>query len=141
MSDYLVRQIEDMDNIEVLLDTGVVSVEGEDHLERITAKNSATGETETATAHSLFVFIGAAPKTEWLDGVVERDERGFILSGPDLMQGVSVPRAGGQIGTRSCLRLAYQASSSLGTCVTARSSAAPRPSARAQSPSSSSTST
>ena len=57
MSDYLVRQIEDMDNIEVLLDTGVVSVEGEDHLERITAKNTATGETETATAHSLFVFI------------------------------------------------------------------------------------
>ncbi len=86
MSDYLVRQIEARDNIEVLLDTNVVSVEGEDHLERITAKNTATGETRTAAAHSLFIFIGAAPKTEWLDGVVERDERGFILSGPDLMQ-------------------------------------------------------
>jgi thioredoxin reductase (NADPH) len=86
MSDYLVQQIEARDDIEVLTDTNVVSVEGEDHLERITAKNTATGETETTAAHSLFVFIGAAPKTEWLDGVVERDERGFILSGPDLMQ-------------------------------------------------------
>jgi len=85
MSDYLVRQIEARDNIEVLLDTNVVSVEGEDHLERITAKNTVTGETETTAAHSLFIFIGAAPKTVWLDGVVERDERGFILSGPDVM--------------------------------------------------------
>jgi thioredoxin reductase (NADPH) len=86
MSDYLVRQIEDREDIQVLLDTNVVSVEGEDHLEKITVKNAATGETETVAAHSLFIFIGAAPKTEWLDGVVERDERGFILSGPDLMQ-------------------------------------------------------
>jgi thioredoxin reductase (NADPH) len=86
MSDYLVRQIEARDDIEVLLNTNVVSVEGEDHLERITAKNSVTGETETVPAHSLFIFIGAAPKTEWLDSVVGRDERGFILSGPDLMQ-------------------------------------------------------
>jgi thioredoxin reductase (NADPH) len=85
MSDYLVRQIEDREDIEVLLDTSVVSVEGEDHLEQITAKNTATGETQTFSAHSLFIFIGAAPKTDWLDGVVERDERGFILSGPDLM--------------------------------------------------------
>jgi thioredoxin reductase (NADPH) len=86
MSEYLVRQIEENDNIEALLMTSVVSVEGENHLERITTKNSATGETETVDAHSLFVFIGAAPKTAWLDGVVERDERGFILSGPDLMR-------------------------------------------------------
>jgi thioredoxin reductase (NADPH) len=85
MSDYLVRQIEDREDIEVLLDTSVIAVEGEDHLERITAKNKVTGETRTFSAHSLFIFIGAAPKTDWLDGVVERDERGFILSGPDLM--------------------------------------------------------
>ena len=65
----------------------MASVEGEEHLERITVKNAATGETETVPAHSLFIFIGAAPKTEWLDGLVERDERGFILSGPDLDAG------------------------------------------------------
>ena len=91
MSDYLVRQIEARDDIEVLLDTNVISVEGEDHLERITAKNTVTGETQTFSAHSLFIFIGAAPKTGWLDGVVERDERGFILSGPDLMRGGKRP--------------------------------------------------
>jgi thioredoxin reductase (NADPH) len=92
MSDYLVRQIEANDHIQVLLDTNVVSVEGEDHLERITVKNAVTGETETMPAHSLFVFIGAAPKTDWLDGVIERDERGFILSGADLMHDGKRPK-------------------------------------------------
>ena len=92
MSDYLVRQIEEHENIEVLLDTSVVSVEGEEHLERITVKNTLTGETETVPAHSLFVFIGAAPKTDWLDGVVERDERGFILSGSDFMHDGKRPK-------------------------------------------------
>jgi len=92
MSDYLVRQIEEKDNIRVLLDTSVDSVEGEEHLERITMKNSVTGESKTVPAHSLFVFIGAAPKTEWLDGVVERDERGFILSGADLMHDGKRPK-------------------------------------------------
>jgi thioredoxin reductase (NADPH) len=92
MSDYLVRQIEANDNIQVLLDTSVVSVEGEEHLERITMKNAVTGETQTMPAHSLFVFIGAAPMTDWLDGVVERDERGFILSGADLMHDGKRPK-------------------------------------------------
>ena len=92
MSDYLVRQIEEMDNIEVLLNTNVAAVEGEEHLERISAENTATGETDTAPAHSLFVFIGAAPKTDWLVGLVERDERGFILSGPDMMQDGKRPK-------------------------------------------------
>ena len=92
MSDYLVRQIEEMDNIEVLLNTNVAAVEGEEHLERISAQNTATGELDTVPAHSLFVFIGAAPKTDWLDGLVERDERGFILSGPDMMQDGKRPK-------------------------------------------------
>jgi thioredoxin reductase (NADPH) len=86
MSDYLVRQIEARDNIKVLLNTSVASTDGEDHLEMITIKNTATDDSETVPAHSLFIFIGAAPKTEWLDGLVERDGRGFILSGPDLMR-------------------------------------------------------
>ena len=85
MSDYLVRQIEDTENIEVLLNTNVAAVEGEEHLERVSVHNTATGETGTFPAHSLFVFIGAAPKTDWLDGLVARDERGFILSGTDMM--------------------------------------------------------
>jgi thioredoxin reductase (NADPH) len=92
MSDYLVRQIEAMDNIEVLLNTSVASADGEDHLERLTMSDSATGETQTVPAHSLFIFIGAAPKTEWLAGLVERDRREFILSGPDLMRDGKRPK-------------------------------------------------
>jgi thioredoxin reductase (NADPH) len=85
MSEYLVKQIEDRENVEVLVNSSVSAVEGGEHLEKVSIDNSATGETETVPANSLFIFIGAAPKTGWLDGTVERDERGFILSGPDLM--------------------------------------------------------
>jgi thioredoxin reductase (NADPH) len=92
MSEYLVKQIEDRANIEVLVNSGVSAVEGDGHLERISIANSETGETETVPANSLFIFIGAAPKTRWLDGLVARDERGFILSGPDLMRDGKRPK-------------------------------------------------
>ena len=92
MSEYLVKQIEDTPNIEVRVNSGVAAAFGEDHLERLMIKNSKTGDEETASARSLFIFIGAAPKTEWLDGVVERDERGFILSGPDLIRDGKRPK-------------------------------------------------
>ena len=84
MSEYLVKQVEGRENIEVRLNSSVVEAEGEDHLERIAIKNSASGQKEIVATQSLFILIGAAPHTDWLDGVVERDERGFILSGPDL---------------------------------------------------------
>jgi thioredoxin reductase (NADPH) len=84
MSEYLVKQVEGRENIEVRLNSSVVEAEGEDHLERIAIKNSASGQKEIVPTQSLFILIGAAPHTDWLDGVVERDERGFILSGPDL---------------------------------------------------------
>ena len=92
MSRYLVDQIEETENIEVRLNSSVVAVEGVDHLEKITINNSGTGEEETIDARSLFIFIGAAPKTDWLDDVVERDERGFILSGPDLLHDSKRPK-------------------------------------------------
>jgi thioredoxin reductase (NADPH) len=92
MSEYLVTQIEERINIEVRLNTNVVGVEGEEHLESISIKDSGTGEVENAPASSLFIFIGAAPKTDWLNGVVERDERGFILSGPDLSKNGKRPK-------------------------------------------------
>jgi thioredoxin reductase (NADPH) len=92
MSEYLVKQVEGRENIEVRLNSGVVEVEGEDQLERIVIKNLASGETETVPAQSLFIFIGAAPHTDWLAGVVERDERGFILSGPDLSRNSERPK-------------------------------------------------
>ena len=84
MSEYLVKQVEGRENIEVRLNSGVVEAEGENHLENITISDSLSGETEVVPTQSLFILIGAAPHTDWLGGVVERDERGFILSGPDL---------------------------------------------------------
>jgi thioredoxin reductase (NADPH) len=92
MSDYLVKQIEARDNIEVLVNSSVVGVAGDGHLEWISIANSETGEVETAPANSLFIFIGAAPKTGWLDGLVARDEHGFILSGPDLVKDGNRPK-------------------------------------------------
>jgi thioredoxin reductase (NADPH) len=84
MSHYLVRQIDQIDNIEVRLNTEVIGMEGDDHLEELTICDRGTGETETVKTGYLFVFIGAAPHTEWLDDVVARDPRGFVLTGPDL---------------------------------------------------------
>jgi thioredoxin reductase (NADPH) len=84
MSYYLVQQIAGIDNIEVRTCTEVVEGSGEEHLERLTLRDSATGNTEVVDAHWMFVFIGAAPRTDWLDGVVIRDDRGFVVAGPDL---------------------------------------------------------
>jgi thioredoxin reductase (NADPH) len=85
MSYYLVEQIERIPQISVRTCTEVAEAHGDDHLERITLRDSSTGATETIDAQWLFVFIGAAPLTGWLDGVVERDKRGFVLAGPDLV--------------------------------------------------------
>jgi thioredoxin reductase (NADPH) len=92
MSEYLVKQIEDRENIEVLVNSSVSAVGGDGHLERISIADSEAGAVETVPANSLFIFIGAAPKTGWLDGLVARDEHGFILSGPDLMRDGKRPR-------------------------------------------------
>jgi thioredoxin reductase (NADPH) len=62
----------------------VVQAAGSDHLERLTLRNSDTGETETVDAGWLFIFAGATPHTDWLEGVVMRDDHGFVLAGPDL---------------------------------------------------------
>jgi thioredoxin reductase (NADPH) len=84
MSHYLVEQIERVPAIRVRTCTEIAAAHGDGHLERLTLRDRETGETEVVDAGWLFVFIGAAPLTGWLDGVVHRDERGFILAGPDL---------------------------------------------------------
>jgi thioredoxin reductase (NADPH) len=85
MSHYLIQQVESLPNITVRTCTEVTEAHGGDHLERLTLRNRETGATESVGTQWLFVFIGAAPLTGWLDGVVRRDERGFILTGPDLL--------------------------------------------------------
>src|SRR5580693_695980 len=84
MSYYLVKRIADIPNISVRTCTEVIGASDEDHLEHLTLRDTERGTTETADAQVLFLFIGAAPLTGWLDGVVERDRRGFVVTGPDL---------------------------------------------------------
>jgi thioredoxin reductase (NADPH) len=84
MSYYLIRQIEKNDNISVRTCTEVVDTLGEDdHLTGLVLLDKQSGEKETVSADRLCCFIGAAPRTDWLD-VVAKDDHGFILSGPDL---------------------------------------------------------
>ncbi|MGN6172038.1 MAG: FAD-dependent oxidoreductase [Streptosporangiaceae bacterium] len=84
MSYYLIEQIGATGNISARICTEVIAAEGDDHLESLTLRDTSTGATETVAAQWLFLFIGAAPLTDWLDGVVVRDARGFVLAGPDL---------------------------------------------------------
>ena len=84
MSQYLIDQIAATPNITVQAHSSVVEAKGETSLEAIAIQNTITGETQIVPATSLFIFIGAVPRTEWLDGVVARDDRGFILTGQDL---------------------------------------------------------
>jgi len=82
MSHYLVEQIAALPNVTVRIQSSAVAAEGEDgHLRRVRVRD-ADGE-HALEVDACFVFIGASPHTDWLDGVVARDERGFILAGPD----------------------------------------------------------
>lgn len=86
MSQYLIEQIETTPNIKVQYRARLVEVHGDDHLESVSITCDQTGETTREDASSIFIFIGAEPRTDWLDGTVERDERGFVLTGPDLLR-------------------------------------------------------
>ena len=93
MSQYLVDQIQQISNIAVELNSSVVEVFGEEHLEAIAVHCATSGETNKVPANSLFIFIGAMPGTDWLAGVLEREEKGFLLSGPDLMRDGRPPKS------------------------------------------------
>jgi thioredoxin reductase (NADPH) len=95
MSYYLIQQLREIGNISVRTCTEVIAAEGSDHLERLTLRDTSTGATEIVDAQWLFLFIGAAPLTDWLDGVVDRDERGFVVAGPDLSASIDGDRPPG----------------------------------------------
>jgi thioredoxin reductase (NADPH) len=86
MSHYLIEQIEKTPNIEVWLTANVVEVHGDARLEAITICRGSSPQPEKISASSLFIFIGAQPRTGWLGDLIERDVRGFVLSGPDLLR-------------------------------------------------------
>jgi thioredoxin reductase (NADPH) len=85
MSQYLVERITSTPNIDVRYRTEVLAGRGDGHLEGLTLANGDSGRTEDVAASWLFVFIGASPRTEWLGPDVIRDDRGFVVTGQELV--------------------------------------------------------
>lgn len=92
MSQYLIDQVQATPNIHIEYRTRVLEVHGEDRLESVSIICDLSGEVNRMRANSMFVFIGAEPCTSWLAGTVERNERGFILTGPDLVKNGKRPK-------------------------------------------------
>ena len=84
MSRYLIDQIATRRNIHTMLDTEVEAAHGEDSLEAIDVRNRKTGETSRLASGGLFIFIGADAQTAWLPPEIALDDRGFVLTGPDM---------------------------------------------------------
>jgi thioredoxin reductase (NADPH) len=92
MSQYLIDQIDQTPNIKVETRTQVVEAHGQERLEALSIACGHSNTTERVPATSMFIFIGAQPKTDWLDGVLDRDQRGFLITGPDLTRGTRPPK-------------------------------------------------
>jgi thioredoxin reductase (NADPH) len=91
MSQYLLTRIEQTPNIEVVTRHVVVGLEGEESLEAVRLRDRDSGSERAEPARGLFIFIGAVPRTEWLGDQVEVDEKGFLLTGSNLLAGRSEP--------------------------------------------------
>jgi thioredoxin reductase (NADPH) len=92
MSQYLIDQIQATSNIQLWTHASVAEVHGDTHLEEISVLCTDTNKIERVPAGSMFIFIGALPRTDWLGDSITRDERGFILTGSELMQGGQRPK-------------------------------------------------
>jgi len=92
MSQYLIDQVKETPNIQIWSHASISEVHGDTHLEEISVLCSDTDKIERVPANSIFIFIGALPRTDWLAGLVERDDRGFILTGPDLIRDGERPK-------------------------------------------------
>jgi thioredoxin reductase (NADPH) len=92
MSRYLIDHIEATPNIDVRTFAEVAEAHGEESLERLTVRDTRTGDLEPMDAAAMFVFIGARPQTGWLPPAVARDDRGFVLAGPEVLQEDVRPR-------------------------------------------------
>jgi thioredoxin reductase (NADPH) len=92
MSRYLIDQIQETPNIQIWSQASVVEAHGETHLEEISVLCADTNKIERVPASSMFIFIGALPRTDFLAGLIERDDRGFVLTGPDLIRDGERPK-------------------------------------------------
>jgi len=86
MSQYLIAQLEDTPNVFIRTGATITEAIGQESLEGLRVTDGRSGEEEVLPAFALFIFIGATARTEWLDGAVERDRNGYILTGPDVMR-------------------------------------------------------
>jgi thioredoxin reductase (NADPH) len=92
MSQYLIDQVRAIPNIRVQLNSEVVAASGEEHLQAITIANRTAGSEQQVPADFLSIFIGAYPRTDWLGEAIARDDRGFVISGPELLRDGISPR-------------------------------------------------
>ena len=92
MSQYLIDQIDDTENISLMVNSEVEAVDGTDRVETISIKNNKNGGSETMPADAIFIFIGAIPNSDIVNDVVELDESGFIYTGQDLMRNGRRPK-------------------------------------------------
>jgi thioredoxin reductase (NADPH) len=92
MSSYLIDQLHGIDNVSLRLETEIEECHGDGHLEGLTLRHTPTGRSERVDTGHAFVFIGAEPRTGWLDGVLDRDVHGFVVTGPDLVVDGQRPR-------------------------------------------------
>ena len=95
ISQYLIDQVKETPNIQIWAHASIAEVHGDSRLEEISVLCSDTNKVEQVKANSMFIFIGALPRTDWLGDLVERDARGFILTGPDLFIDGSRPKGWG----------------------------------------------
>jgi thioredoxin reductase (NADPH) len=126
MSRYLVKRVTESENVELLANTEVRELAGEDHLEGIVVEDGRSGARRTLGALSLFAFIGAEANTGWLRGAIELDERGFVLTGGALDRSVLDPNLWRNLSREPYpWRRAFRACSRRATCVPVRSSGWP----------------
>ena len=85
MSFYLTERIERAENIHVRYNSAIVAANGDGHLETVEICDWSNNTRETVSAGALFIFIGASPPTAWLADDLVLDERGFVLTGPDVI--------------------------------------------------------
>jgi thioredoxin reductase (NADPH) len=91
MSEYLITELGQLPNVNVRLGVEVVDGEGNGRLESLTIRDRVSGTSARLSTSGLFVLIGADPHTDWLDGCVERDQQGYVLTGTDLMRDGRLP--------------------------------------------------